>query len=199
MTEHVTDELELYAVGALRTGEADRVALHLAICPVCREQLAEISATVSVLPDMVARREPPAGLKERILTAAAAELPMAAGARTPGRSFRPRRSWLLTGALAAAVALLLALDVSSLQQLNVAQAERQEYATIAEKVSHGGRTWYMAGLGANFRPDGQPIQSVDLTVPVDSFAQCAVTLEMSTEGRRSGPLIMQSRIAPPAQ
>ena len=45
--------------------------------------------------------------------------------------------------------------------------------------------------GANFAPN--------LTVPVASFTQCAVTIEMSAEGKRAGPLVMQSRIAPPGQ
>ncbi len=248
MTEHVTDELELYALGALRTGEAERVALHLAVCPVCREQLNEISATVNVLPDMVAMREPPAALKERILAAAAADLPTAAVRRETAWSFAPRRTWLITGALAAAVVLFLALDVNSLRELNAATAERDEYVALAEKVSHGGKNWYMSGLnqwkgsgatlfapgkadtspfvvfhdlrplssgavyaiwlidadghwirGANFRPDGHVAQSVDLTVPVDAFFQCAVTVEMSTEGKKAGPVVMQSRIAPPTQ
>ena len=53
--------------------------------------------------------------------------------------------------------------------------------------------------GANFTPDGQAIQGVDLTVPVDAFTQCAVTIEMQADGKRSGPLVMQSRIAPPGQ
>ena len=73
MTEHVTDDLELYALGALRPGEADRVTAHLALCPACRGELAEIATVVSALPDMVLLREPPAGLKERILSAAAAD------------------------------------------------------------------------------------------------------------------------------
>ncbi len=42
-------------------------------------------------------------------------------------------------------------------------------------------------------------QSVDLTVPIEAFFQCAVTIEMSTEGRKAGPVVMQSRIAPPVQ
>ena len=228
------------------------MAAHLASCPVCREELNEISTVVNALPDMVAMREPTAALKERILTAAAADLPPAltrAAGRETAWSFRPDRSWLGVGALAAAVVLLLALDLNSLRELNVANEERAQYATIAEKVSHGGRNWYMAGLdqwrgsggtlfapgkpdstafvvfhdlqkklpggavyaiwlvdadghwvrGANFTPDGQTVQSVDLTVPVDAFAQCAVTIEMSTEGKRAGPLVMQSRIAPPTQ
>ena len=252
MTEHVSDDLELYAVGALRPGEAERVAAHLASCPVCREELNEISTVVNALPDMVAMREPPAALKQRILAAAAADLPPAL-TRAAGRetvwSFRPDRSWLGVGSLAAAVVLLLALDLNSLRELNVANEERAGSAAIAEKVSHGGKNWYMAGLdqwrgsggtlfapgkpdstafvvfhdlqkklpggavyaiwlvdadghwvrGANFTPDGQTVQSVDLTVPVDTFAQCAVTIEMSTEGKRAGPLVMQSRIAPPTQ
>src|SRR5438132_7763664 len=50
--------------------------------------------------------------------------------------------------------------------------------------------------GANFAPNGDPVQSVELTVPVDTFSQCAVTIEMQGSGKRSGPLVMQSRIAP---
>ena len=252
MTDHVTDDLELYAVGALRPGEAGRVSAHLTTCPACREELAEISTIVDALPDMVALREPPAALRQRILAAAAADV-AAPVRRETARSFRPARSWLGIGALAAAVVLLLALDLNSLRELNLANEERAEYAAIAEKVSRGGKNWYMAGLdqwrgsggtlfapgkpdssafvvfhdlqkvqsgavyaiwlvdadghwvrGANFTPDGQTIQSVDLTIPVDAFSQCAVTIEMTTEGKRAGPLVMQSRIAqsriaPPAQ
>ena len=250
MTEHVTDELELYAVGALRQGEADRVAAHLAACPACRAQLTEIATIVDALPDMVAMREPPALLRDRILAAAAADLPAPAVREVVRSSSRwsPRRSWLGVSGLAAAVVLLIGLDLNSLRELNAANGERAEYAAIAEKVSHGGKNWYMTGLdqwrgsggtlfapgkpdstafvvfhdlqklqtgaiyavwlvdadghwvrGANFTPDGQTVQSVDLTIAVDAFAQCAVTLEMTTEGKRAGPLVMQSRIAPPTQ
>ena len=251
MTEHVTDDLELYAVGALRPGEADRVTAHLAACPACREELAEIASVVSALPDMVLLREPPAGLKERILTAAAADLPAGSVGplqRETAWTFRPTRRWFPLVALAAAVVLLLALDLNSLRELRAAESDRASYALIAEKVAHGGLNWYMVGLdqwqgsggtlfapskpnlspfvvfhdlrplsngavyavwlvdtdghwirGANFRPDGDTIQSVDLTVPVENFAQCAVTIEMQTAGKKSGPLVMQSRIAPPGQ
>jgi hypothetical protein len=251
MTEHVLDDLELYAVGALRPGEADRTTAHLAQCATCRDALAEIAGVVSALPDMVLLREPPAGLKDRILAAAAAE---AGAGRTTARkretawSFRPPRGSLVLAAFAAAALLFLALDLNSIRELRAAQAERAEYALIAEKVSHGGRSWYMVGLdqwqgsggtliapgkpdlspfvvfhdlrpltrgamyavwlvdgdghwvrGASFAPDGHAVQSVDLTVPVDNYAQCAVTIEMSAEGKRTGPLVMQSRIAPPGQ
>jgi hypothetical protein len=248
MTEHVTDDLELYALGALRPGEADRVTAHLATCPACREELNEVAIVVNALPDMVPLREPPAGLKQRILSAAAADLAAARGTaarRETAWAIRPMRRWLPIGTLAAVAVLFLALDLNSLQELQTAQADRDEYALIAAKVSHGGRNWYMVGLdqwkgsggtlfapatpdlapfvvfhdlrplaggalytvwlvdadghwvrGANFTPNGDPIQSVELTVPVDSFSQCAVTIEMQGSGKRSGPLVMQSRIAP---
>jgi hypothetical protein len=245
MNEHVSDDLELYAVGALRPGEADRVTAHLALCPACRGELEEISSIVSALPDMVARREPPPGLKERILSAAAADGVVAPVGRETAWTMRPTRRWLPLGALAAMAMLFLALDLNSRQELRTAEADRDEYALIAEKVSHGGRNWYMLGLdqwkgsggtlfaptkpdlapfvvfhdlrplaggamytvwlvdadghwtrGANFAPNGDPIQAVELTVPVDTFSQCAVTIEMQGSGKRSGPLVMQSRIAP---
>jgi len=249
MTEHVSDDLELYALGALRPGEADRVTAHLAMCPACREELNEVAAVVNALPDMVPLREPPAGLKQRILSAAAADAAAARSALLPSRerawSIRPTRAWLPVGALAAVAILLLALDLNSLNELRAAENQRAEYALIADKVSHGGRNWYMVGLdqwqgsggtlfapgkpdlapfvvfhdlrplaggamytvwlvdadghwvrGANFAPNRDAIQSVELSVPVDAFAQCAVTIEMQTSGKRSGPLVMQSRIAP---
>ncbi|HEV2250157.1 MAG TPA: anti-sigma factor, partial [Candidatus Limnocylindria bacterium] len=147
MTEHVTDDLELYAVGALRPGEADRVTAHLALCPACREELAGIATVVSALPDMVLLREPPPGLKERILAAAAADLPArAAVRRETAWTLRPTRRWLPVAALAAAVLLLVALDLNSLRELRAAEAERASYALTLEKVSHGGRSWYMVGL-----------------------------------------------------
>ena len=253
MTEHVTDDLELYAVGALRLGEADRVTAHLATCPACREELAVITTVVNVLPDVVPLREPPPGLKERILSAAAAE-PAAGPSAVPARretawTVRPKRGWLgMGGFAAAAVLLLVILDLNSLRELRSADTQRVALAEVVEKLSHGGRNWYMVGLdqwqgsggtlfapakpnyspfvvfhdlrplssgavyavwlvdadghwvrGANFRPDGNAVQSVDLTAPVEAFFQCAVTIEMSTEGKRSGPLVMQSRIAPPGQ
>lgn len=251
MTEHVTDDLELYAVGALLEPEADRVATHLAACPACRSPFEELHSVVNALPDMVPLREPPASLRERILSAAAADV-AAARPAAPTRetvwTFRPTRGRLGVGALAAGVLLLLALDLGSLEQLRSAEADRAQATRIADKVAYGGRNWYMAGLdqwkgsggtlfapgktdlspfvvfhdirplssgavyavwlidadghwirGANFRPDGRSVQSVDLTVPVDAFFQCAVTIEMATEGKRAGPVVMQSRIAPPAQ
>ena len=49
---------------------------------------------------------------------------------------------------------------------------------------------------ANFTPNGEEAQTVVLDAPVAGFTQCALTVELQREGKRAGPLVMQSRIAP---
>src|SRR5438128_1517558 len=55
-------------------------------------------------------------------------------------------------------------------------------------------TWVRA---ATFRPNGQGLQAVDVTVPVAGFDRCAVTLETAWTGPHTGTVVMESRIAPP--
>lgn len=62
--------------------------------------------------------------------------------------------------------------------------------------------WLIAADGrwvraANFAPADRPVQSVALAQHVDDFVQCAVTVETSESGRRTGPLVMQSRVFAP--
>jgi len=64
--------------------------------------------------------------------------------------------------------------------------------------------WLVDGDGhwvraANFTPNGETAQAVILDAPVSGYTQCAVTVETQREGKRSGPVVMQSRIAPAAQ
>lgn len=49
---------------------------------------------------------------------------------------------------------------------------------------------------ANVRPDGRQLQLVELAPLVDGYDRCLVTLEDGTGGRREGPIVMQSWIAP---
>ena len=249
---HVTDELELDALDALPAAERARVVAHLGECPACREQARALEDVAIALPDTLAERDVPAHLRQRILATARGDL-------TPA----PRRAretawiaWLRPGrvafaALAIAALVLGAADIALTrqrdalaQQRDTAVGERNEYADIAVRVSHGGRSWYMAGLdqwagsggtlvapfkpdaaafvifhdlrslaagsvytlwlvddgghwvrAANFTPNGDEAQSVVLDAPVEGFTQCAVTVEPANAGKRSGPLVMQSRIA----
>ncbi len=61
------------ALHALEPEEEDRVTEHLRTCGPCRSLLAETHATMAALAHAVADAEPPAGLRSRILAAAAAE------------------------------------------------------------------------------------------------------------------------------
>ena len=248
---HVTDELELYALGALTPSDSARVAAHLSECPACREQARAIDEVVQELPETLPDRDAPTVLRERILASARAEI---AAQRAPGRDTAWTRH-LLRPTLALAVAMWLAVGAAAVvnenlslsNQLKVVAAERASYESIVEGIRQGGRWWYMAGKddwtgsggtliaprvegrppfvvfhdlkplpqgqlytiwlvsadntwvrGANFRPDGKDVQAVDVTAAIAGFDRCAVTIEDSAWGRRAGPVVMESRIVPPA-
>ncbi len=199
MTEHVVEDLELYAVGALPPVETQRVAVHLAGCPACRAEAEELAAVVSALPETLDEREPPAALGARILATARADLrrpaasaiPLVARGRTP---WRPRlgRAWLPMGALAAAVILLVVIDLDAARELRNAAAERDEYAGVVTRLSEGGRWWYMAGkddfAGAGGtlivpRRDGQAFVLFHDLKPLEPQARLTVWL-VSADGQR---------------
>lgn len=144
---HVLDDLELYALGALPAELSDRVAGHVAACPSCRAAAADLADVVALLPEAVPLREPPAGLKTRILEAARAEsAPRAFSLRLPSL----RLPWALPdlrfAAMATAIVLLLGVDASQTMTLRAIEAERAEYGAVAASFAHGGRTWHMDGV-----------------------------------------------------
>jgi len=146
---HVTDELELYSLGALPPADLVRVSAHLSECPACREQARAIDEVVQELPETLPEREAPGYLRERILASARADV---AGARAPRRD----TAWtgrLLRPGLALAAALWLAVGAAAIvnenlslsNQLKVVAAERASYESIVEGIRQGGRWWYMGG------------------------------------------------------
>jgi len=146
---HVTDELELYALGALAPIDSARVAAHLSECPACREQARAIDEVVQELPETLPDRDAPGVLRERILATAKADL---SGDRGPQRG----AAWvarLLRPGLAVAAAMWLAVGAAAVvnenlalsNQLKVVAAERASYESIVEGIRQGGRWWYMAG------------------------------------------------------
>lgn len=146
---HVTDELELYALGALAPIDRARVAAHLSECPACREQARAIDEVVQELPETLPGREAPGQLRERILASARAEL---AAVRAPRRD----PAWiarLLRPALAVAAVMWLAVGAAAVinenlslsNELKVVASERASYESIVEGIRQGGRWWYMAG------------------------------------------------------
>ena len=147
---HVTEELELYALGALAPVDAARVAAHLSECPACREQARAIDEVVQELPETLPGREAPGGLRDRILASARAEL---TAVRPPRRRDTAWTARLLRPALALAAVLWLAVGAAALvnenlslsNQLRIVANERATYESIVEGIRQGGRWWYMAG------------------------------------------------------
>ncbi|GLZ52852.1 zf-HC2 domain-containing protein [Actinomycetospora sp. NBRC 106378] len=70
------------ALHALEPEEEDRVTEHLRTCAPCRSLLSETHATMAAMAHAVADVEPPAGLRARILAAAADE-PLRPSVRVP--------------------------------------------------------------------------------------------------------------------
>ena len=71
-----------FVLGALAPDEMDAFRAHLAACPEAHAEVAELGAVVPALFETVELVEPPAGLKARILAAAAAEQQAAAAQRS---------------------------------------------------------------------------------------------------------------------
>jgi hypothetical protein len=165
MTEHAFDELEAYALGALTTPDAERVAAHLAECDACRREAASLAEVVGSIPDTVPLREPSALLRDRVLARARSEV---------AATRRPTRRWSLgtvriapiaLAGLASAVVVLGAMDFDAMRRLSATSADRDAYESIVESIREGGRVWYMAGKdefagsgGTLFDPraDGKP-------------------------------------------
>ncbi len=146
---HVTDELELYSLGALAPADAARVAAHLSECPACREQARAIDEVVQELPETLPGREAPGRLRDRILASARAELTTV---RAPRRDTAWTARWLRP-ALALAAVMWLAVGAAALvnenlslsNQLKLVANDRAAYESIVEGIRQGGRWWYMAG------------------------------------------------------
>jgi hypothetical protein len=146
MIEHVQDDLEAYALGALDRADAERVARHLAVCASCTNDAASLAEVVGALPDTVSLRQPRPALRDRILAAAKTE------AGQPDRG-TPRRwsfgtvrlSRVAFAGLLAAVIVLGAADVDANRRIATVAAERDEYNRTLESLREGTRLWYMAG------------------------------------------------------
>ena len=240
---HVVDDLEVYVLGVLPPATRADVERHLADCAECRAEATALTDVIAAIHETLPDREPAPALRGRILASAA---PARAGSPTAQR--RPVPAWLPAAALAAAAIVLAVMSIGVVQQLEAARNDLAVTQTrlaatraIAERVSHGGRNWYMTGVeqwkgsggmlfvpqgapayvvfhdlpavpagsnytiwlvdaegkwvrGASFAPADSAVRMVDVGVPVDGFDRCAVTLETQTTGKRSGPIVMQSRM-----
>jgi hypothetical protein len=149
MNEHVLDELEAYALGALDRGDAERIAQHLGVCASCRSEAASLAEVVGTLPETVTPRVPRPGLRDRILAAARSDAPRPAPAPARRWSFGAvRLSRVAFAGLCASVIVLAAADFDAYQRTTAITAQRDELHSLIESLRQGGREWYMAGKDA---------------------------------------------------
>jgi len=130
-----------YALDALDDLERERFERHLRGCRTCESEVRGFVATATALA-MASAAAPPAGLKERVLAATAVtrQLPPLVASRGAGAGSRPARvlrsPWVPRLALAvgaagvAAAAVLAAVQVSTQDQLNSAEAHSQDIAAV---------------------------------------------------------------------
>jgi len=153
----VHDLAGAYALDALDDAELERFERHLLRCPACLEDVRRMTSTATALA-MATAAEPPPGLRQRVLAAAAAtpQLPPLPPAQARHRHGRPvtRSVWfprLALGIAAAGVAAAVALavvTVSTQHRLDSVQAQNQAIAAVlsapdaqitSAAVSVGGR------------------------------------------------------------
>jgi anti-sigma-K factor RskA len=129
-----------YALDALPDGERAEFEKHLAQCPTCAEEVRGLRETAARLA-MATAVTPPPGMRARVLAAAplTRQLPPAgrgvlarASQRTGLRRISLSRAGLTAGilTLAAAVALLVIVQVSTIRQLHQAQAGNSAIAAV---------------------------------------------------------------------
>ena len=128
-----------YALDALDDAERERYERHLRDCPACAEDVRRMTSTATALAMAVAA-EPPAGLRERVLAAAATtpQLPPLPPAAARHRHGRPvtRSAWfprlaLGVAAVGVAAAVVLAVvTVSTQRRLDNVQTQNQAIAAV---------------------------------------------------------------------
>ena len=163
---HVLDDLELYVLGVLPPASRAEVDQHLVACADCRAEAVALGDVLSAIHESLPAREPSPGLRDRIILSATP------ARRAPIAWLRPSRSWLPAAALAAAAITLAVMSVSVGRQMETLRAERDSSLAIAQRVSHGGRSWYMSGVdrwkgagGMLFVPQSSPAYVVFHDLP----------------------------------
>ncbi len=169
-----------FVLGALGSDEASAVRAHLATCEQSHAEFAELGGVVSYLADSLDPVEPPAGLRARLLAAAAAErpgmgqgsaeAPVAAVAAAPLIPFptavdrkqrvatraQTRGSWLLRIAAVLAIAVLGAWNLQLQARLSGVEgdlAAAQAYrAAVTAVLEVAGRPGAQSGFLAAADP-----------------------------------------------
>jgi hypothetical protein len=183
-SQHLGEDAELYALGALERDERERIDAHAATCAACARALAAAMATVAALDDAAIEPvAPPAALGRRI----------AASARAANPSLTRRAAWPLPSVLttAASVALAIGIGAGALVEhgRDTREAARQSaiVATLADAhFLHVSLTPRAAGVPASKAIYGR--DGAWLYVVIDAATcACRVVVRTATGERDLGP------------
>lgn len=184
----VADLAPAFVLGALEAAASDTVRRHLAECPEAHAEMAELHSVVPALFEVVEPVAPPAGLKDRILAAAAADTqrvtdasrvaaappasdvqrPRVVGDRAPGWTSIFRRPVWAAVSLAAVLAVVaLGAWNLDLQDRNRALAAYQQGVeqVLAEAAQPGAQLAVLAPT-AGGGPSGLAAVAEDGTVAI---------------------------------
>jgi hypothetical protein len=129
--ENIRELLDAYALGATDAAENKAVEEHIAECVSCWDELATAQRTAALLPLTMTMQEPPARLREKVVTAAQRETnpKPALNLIIGGRSF----AWpAAAGAFATAAAAVLVFAVFLQVQVDDLQGDRDQLQATVE-------------------------------------------------------------------
>jgi len=143
--EELRSRLGAFVLGALAPGEQAEVRAHLAVCDQCAAEVRTLRPVVDALALTVEPVEPPASVRQRILSATAAQGATAAVKPFTGTKSRSVPPWL---AAAASLVLAAALGVYASQLRGRVQTLEQELREAILQVQAGERQTAQARLVA---------------------------------------------------
>jgi anti-sigma-K factor RskA len=160
--DEVVEVAGAYVLGALTPVEEAAVRAHLASCGEPHEEIAELGGVLPALAESVPIVEPPAGLKDRIMAAAAADLAVRQGSAATGapltastpagvpvafpsgderearRARFSRGTWILRIAAALAIVALGGWNLILQNQLNAAKSYEESVAVVLDAAAQPG-------------------------------------------------------------
>lgn len=157
------DLVGAYALDALSPAEVEAFEAHLRTCPSCQAEVVALREVVDVLPLAAEPVEPPAALRDRLLTEVRREreegpsLAVLRGGREERRRrFRPRPGPALAVAAAAAIAGLIGWNIDLQQQVHHQPAALS--AQVAQAIAQGATVSTVTGTSAAPRAHAALVQ-----------------------------------------
>ncbi|HEV2819747.1 MAG TPA: anti-sigma factor [Solirubrobacteraceae bacterium] len=185
-----------WVLGALPVDEADRFAVHLESCAVCRDEVAHLQAGADVLPRAVHQVPAPPVVRDRVMVIVESEASLLAAASEPvDRTAPPKARWKdwafgVRPAVSAAVACaLLALGIGAGVLAVDGEERREATASVAETLPSTKAVLRVDGGEATLRVDGLPAPEKDrdyqvwLKPPGEDPRPAGALFVPSTEGR----------------